>query len=193
MPTGTKKVRSSRTQPKKQTEGPSPAKGGRASPRGSGAGGTFGSPALAAPAPGSPAKASAARRRRTHAKKLTDLLPTGCPADTPTRSEGADNPGAKGRSVMRSVALDLGAKKIAYCEVSDGEVVDRAMVSSLSSLESLLGPRAQPARVAIEACREAWFVHATLTAWGNEVLLVDTTRSRKLGIGQHRRKNDRID
>ena len=77
--------------------------------------------------------------------------------------------------------------------VSDGEVVDRAMVSSLSSLESLLGPRAQPARVAIEACREAWFVHATLTAWGNEVLLVDTTRSRKLGIGQHRRKNDRID
>ena len=120
MPTGTKKVRSSRTQPKKQTEGPSPAKGGRASPRGSGAGGTFGSPALAAPAPGSPAKASAARRRRTHAKKLTDLLPTGCPADTPTRSEGADNPGAKGRSVMRSVALDLGAKKIAYCEVSDG-------------------------------------------------------------------------
>jgi transposase len=32
-----------------------------------------------------------------------------------------------------------------------------------------------------------------LTAWGNEVLLVDTTRTKKLGIGQHRRKNDRID
>ena len=27
----------------------------------------------------------------------------------------------------------------------------------------------------------------------DEVLLIDTTRSRKLGIGQHRRKNDRID
>jgi len=84
-------------------------------------------------------------------------------------------------------------KKIAYCEVSAGEVIDRRMVSSLSSLEPTLGPGAKPARVAIEACREAWFVHATLTAWGNEVLVVDTTRSRKLGIGQHRRKNDRID
>jgi len=94
---------------------------------------------------------------------------------------------------MRSVALDLGVKKIAYCEVSAGEVIDRRMVSSLSSLEPTLGPGAKPARVAIEACREAWFVHATLTAWGNEVLVVDTTRSRKLGIGQHRRKNDRID
>lgn len=94
---------------------------------------------------------------------------------------------------MRSVALDLGAKKIAYCEVSVGKVIERATVSSLWSLESMLGPEAKPARVAIEACREAWFVHATLTKWGNEVLLVDTTRSRKMGVGQHRRKNDRID
>jgi transposase len=94
---------------------------------------------------------------------------------------------------MRSVALDLGAKKIAYCEVRDGNVIDRATVDRLMSLEAMLGPRAVPARVAIEACQEAWFVHAKLTEWGNEVLLVDTTRSRKLGIGHHRRKNDRID
>lgn len=94
---------------------------------------------------------------------------------------------------MRSVALDLGAKKIAYCEVRGGEVVDRMTVSSLSSLEPVLGPSAEPARVAIEACREAWFIHATLTGWGNEVLLVDTTRSRQMGVGQHRRKTDRID
>ena len=94
---------------------------------------------------------------------------------------------------MRSVALDLGAKKIAYCEVSGGKVIDRGTVGSLSSLEPMLGPKAQPARVAIEACREAWFIHAKLTEWANEVLLVDTTRSRKMGIGQHRRKNDRID
>ena len=94
---------------------------------------------------------------------------------------------------MRSVALDLGVKKIAYCEVSKGEVIARRTTSSLFSLEQLLGPTAPPARVAIEACREAWFVHAKLTEWGNEVLLVDTTRSREMGIGQHRRKNDRID
>jgi transposase len=94
---------------------------------------------------------------------------------------------------MRNVALDLGAKSIAYCEVAADAVVQRATVRSLSMLESLLGPQAPPARVGIEACREAWFVHARLTQWGNEVLLVDTTRSRQLGIGQHRRKTDRID
>lgn len=32
-----------------------------------------------------------------------------------------------------------------------------------------------------------------MTEWNNEVLLVDTTRSKQLGIGQHGRKNDRID
>lgn len=94
---------------------------------------------------------------------------------------------------MRNVALDLGAKKIAYCEVAGGDVVERLTVGTLHMLEAQLGPGAPQARVAIEACREAWFVHATLTAWGNEVLLVDTTRSRRLGIGQHRRKTDRID
>ena len=72
------------------------------------------------------------------------------------------------------------------------EVITRTTASSLFALEQLLEPTAPPARVAIEACREAWFVHAKLTEWGNEVLLVDTTRSRKMGIGQHR-KNDRID
>jgi transposase len=94
---------------------------------------------------------------------------------------------------MRSVALDLGKKVIAYCEVKDDAVVRRMMVGSLATLEPLLGPEQQAARVAIEACREAWFVHRTLTEWGNEVLLVDTTRSREIGIGNHRRKNDRID
>jgi hypothetical protein len=29
-------------------------------------------------------------------------------------------------SVMRSIGLDLGARHIAYCEVRDGEVVDRS-------------------------------------------------------------------
>jgi hypothetical protein len=42
---------------------------------------------------------------------------------------------------------------------SAGEVVDRRMVNSLSSLEATRGPGAKPPRVAIKACREAWFVH----------------------------------
>lgn len=94
---------------------------------------------------------------------------------------------------MRNVALDLGVKTISYCEVAGGAIVQRTNASSIESLEPLLGPARPAARIAIEACREAWFVHAKLTGWGNDVLLVDTTRSRQLGIGQHCRKTDRID
>lgn len=94
---------------------------------------------------------------------------------------------------MRNVALDLGAKKTTYCEVVEGQVVQRATVTGVESLRSLLGPEHAPATVAIEACREAWYVHDLLTSWGNRVVLVDTTRSRQLGIGQHGRKTDRID
>jgi transposase len=57
----------------------------------------------------------------------------------------------------------------------------------------LLGPNTPPAKVAFEACREAWVVHDQLDAWGHEPLMLDTTRVRQLGIGQHKRKNDRID
>jgi transposase len=94
---------------------------------------------------------------------------------------------------MRSVGLDLGAKKISFCEVDGGRVVTRRTVSSLAELEDVLGPKTPPARVAIEACREAWHVHDVLTGWGHGVQMVDTTRVGKLGIGQHGRKTDRID
>jgi len=89
--------------------------------------------------------------------------------------------------------LDLAVQKIAYCEVEGGEVVQRRTVSRLTALEDLLGPDSPPARVAIEACREAWHVHDRLSERGHDVLVVDTTRVRQLGIGQHKRKNDRID
>lgn len=94
---------------------------------------------------------------------------------------------------MRKVALDLGARKTAYCEVADGAVIQRATVTCVETLKSLLGPEEPPAVVALEACREAWHVHDMLKSWGNDVLLVDTTRSRRLGIGQHGRKTDRLD
>jgi len=94
---------------------------------------------------------------------------------------------------MRSVALDLAARKIAYCEVANEQVIERRTVGSLSRLEDLLGPECPAGRVAIEACREAWHVHAKLEGWGNQVLLVDTTRVKQLGVGQHGRKTDRID
>lgn len=93
---------------------------------------------------------------------------------------------------MRSVALDLG-RKITFCEVSEGKVLRRATVASFEGLERLLGPRTPPARVAIEACREVWHVERRLREWGHEPLVVDTTRVKQLGVGQHNRKNDRID
>ncbi len=94
---------------------------------------------------------------------------------------------------MRKVALDLGARKTSYCEVQDGAVIRRTTVTSVHELSARLGPEQPPAVVAIEACREAWHVHDLLRSWDNDVVLVDTTRSRRLGIGQHGRKTDRID
>jgi transposase len=93
---------------------------------------------------------------------------------------------------MRSVALDLG-RRIAFCEVAQQKVIRRATVTRFEELESLLGPRTPRATVAVEACREAWHIERRLREWGHEPLLVDTTRVKHLGVGQHKRKNDRID
>ena len=94
---------------------------------------------------------------------------------------------------MRKVALDLSVRKISFCEVANGSVVARRTVSSLTALDDVLGDESEPAEVAIEACREAWHMTATLEQRGHRVLLVDTTRARQLGIGQHGKKTDRID
>jgi transposase len=94
---------------------------------------------------------------------------------------------------MRKIGLDLGARHIAYCEVVDGKVVDRATAKSLSELASRLGPETEPALVAFEACREGWFVHDKLLEWGHDPRMLDTTRVRQMGVGQHGRKNDPID
>lgn len=94
---------------------------------------------------------------------------------------------------MRTIALDLGARKICYSEVEAGEETRRRTVRRLGELEPLLGPDTPPARVAIEACREAWAVCAKLKEWGKEPVLVDTTRVGRLGVGYHGRKTDELD
>jgi transposase len=93
---------------------------------------------------------------------------------------------------MRNVALDLG-NRITYARAEGGAIVERAVFNSLDEALSLLGRGTSPAKVVIEASREAWFVHDTLTSWGHKVVIADTTRVREVGIGHHRRKNDRID
>jgi len=94
---------------------------------------------------------------------------------------------------MRNVALDLGATKICMSEVKNGEIVRRVTVSKVDALMPHLGPSKGRARVAIEACREAWHIYDKLTSWGHDVVIVDTTRVREIGIGRHGKKNDRID
>jgi transposase len=94
---------------------------------------------------------------------------------------------------MRNVGLDLGARHIAYCEVKDGKVIDRCTVRKFSQLASRIGPDSAPAQVAFEACREGWHVHDELKRWGHTPLMLDTTRVRRIGVGQHKRKNDAID
>jgi transposase len=94
---------------------------------------------------------------------------------------------------MRSVGLDLGSRKISYCIIDDGKVTSRGTVANIDELADVLGPGSAPATISFEACREAWYVHAVITGWGQQAQMVDTTRVRRIGVGQHGRKNDRVD
>lgn len=94
---------------------------------------------------------------------------------------------------MRNVGLDLGVRKIAFCEVVDGKVVARCEVTSIDKLVDKIGPGTPPARVVFEACRTAWYIHDVVTGWGHDAVLVDTTRGAQIGIRSHGKKNDRID
>lgn len=95
---------------------------------------------------------------------------------------------------MRTVALDLGKSAIDWCEVRDGRVVGRGRVRNIAGLQEIVGPTSGPAVVGFEACREARHVHDVMKSWGQTVRIFDTTRVRRLaGIGEHGRKNDRID
>ncbi len=112
--------------------------------------------------------------------------------DTPARST-AQNMEAKEAPAMRTVALDLGVRKICLCEVADDLVVRRVTGRSLRDLDPYIGPGTPPARVAFEACREAWHVHDTLAARGHQPIIIDTTRVLRIGVGQHGAKTDRRD
>jgi len=94
---------------------------------------------------------------------------------------------------MRTIALDVHKEKIVLCEVSKGKVVVRASGRRLDDLKNHIGPDTPGAKIAFEACRSAWFLHDCLEKWGHVPIILDTTRIRMIGVGQHRRKNDEID
>jgi transposase len=99
---------------------------------------------------------------------------------------------ASRRPVMRIVGLDLGADHIEICELVDGKPV-RASIRRIEDLARFLRSDSEPARIAFEACREGWHVHDLLQTWGHEPVMLDTTRIKEMGVGRHRRKNDKID
>jgi transposase len=94
---------------------------------------------------------------------------------------------------MRTIALDLGKMAIDWCEVRDGLVVGRGRVRSLEHLAPYMGEGTGAAVVGFEACRDSRHVHDVLTSWGQTPRVFDTTRVRQLGVGDHGRKNDRLD
>ena len=150
-------------------------------------------PVTALAAPGHDEGPRGKRLAGRRSNQVAVLSPPAFASGAPTRSETQLKEGRKERTAMRNVGLDLGRKEVSFCEVSGNAVVARRTTTSLEGLRDLLGPGCAPAHVAIEACREAWHVHDVLTEWGNEVLLVDTTRARQIGIRQHGRKTDRLD
>jgi len=132
-----------------------------------------------------------ASRRLT--KKLTDFsIDPELGPNAPTRSTTHLIQGAEEKPVMRIVGIDLGARKVVGCELVEKKPV-RFTAKRVEDFFRWLGPNTPKARVLIEACREAWHVYDLLTSWGHEVLLLDTTRAKEVGIGRHGRKNDEID
>ena len=95
---------------------------------------------------------------------------------------------------MRTIALDLGKASIDWCEVEQGKVVGRGRVQDLRALQPILSRESGLVRVGFEACREALHAHDVMLSWGHVPYVFDTTCVRSFaGIGQHGRKNDRID
>jgi len=109
---------------------------------------------------------------------------------TPTRSR-TQSAGVKEETAMRSVAW-TSAWETSFCEVF---VVSSSHDERFASSRTwrTYSAQALSARVAIEAYREAWHVHDVLTQWGHDVLLVDTTRTKQIGIRHQGRNTDRID
>jgi transposase len=90
--------------------------------------------------------------------------------------------------------MDLGKKRSDVCVMEDALAVSERFQCSTTAegLRKAFGTRAK-AEIAIESCRDARWVFELLTALGHEVVVVDTSRVRSIGVGRGRRKTDRRD
>jgi transposase len=95
---------------------------------------------------------------------------------------------------MTNVGMDLGKKQSELCVLDERDTVtERGRVRTQREALTKRFANVPPCRIAIESCRDTGWVFDHLTALGHEVVVVDTTRARALGIGQGRRKTDRRD
>jgi transposase len=133
------------------------------------------------------------RASRRSGEELTNFSPDpAVESGLPTRSRTQPIEGAKEKLVMRTIGIDLGARKVVMCELVDCKAKLRTC-RSVQDLSDCLGPNTPKARILVEACREAWHVHDLLVSWGHEVLVLDSTRAKEVGVGRHGRKNDELD
>lgn len=95
---------------------------------------------------------------------------------------------------MKKVGIDLGKRQSDCCVFDEsGAIVERFQVrTSREGLSARFGAR-EKVQIGIESSRDAGWIHEHLTSLGHEVMVLDTTRSRAIGIGAGRRKTDRRD
>jgi len=92
------------------------------------------------------------------------------------------------------IGIDLGKRRSDVCIMgAPATVTERCQVTTTRPSLTKAFARRAPAQIVIESCRSSGWVQALLTGLGHEVIVVDTTRVRALGVGQGRRKNDRRD
>lgn len=88
--------------------------------------------------------------------------------------------------------LDLGDKNSHLCLcTAEGEVIERATVSTTTSALSRRFQNCAPMRIALETGTHSPWVSRLLSQWGHEVLVANPRKVRL--IGNSRRKNDRLD
>jgi transposase len=95
---------------------------------------------------------------------------------------------------MKKVGIDLGKRQSDCCVFDEsGGIVERFQVRTRREALSKVFANREKRLIGIESCRDAGWMYEHLTGLGHEVVVLDTTRSRSIGIGEGRRKSDRRD
>jgi transposase len=95
---------------------------------------------------------------------------------------------------MKKVGMDVGKKQSDCCVFDEsGKIVERFQVRTRRTALSKVFANREKRLIGIESCRDAGWMYEHLTGLGHEVVVLDTTRSRSIGIGEGRRKSDRRD